>query len=163
MNNETQELKQIWARLKEEVETQSKELKRLEEPLEAQIESLRAVFAKQQTSKLEALRQVSSDFMDVDTELRCRALRHYETTREKSLDGNLGVQVRSAYSYDNGEAVEWAEKNAPIMVNKVIDKSPFEAYIKGLKGERDAKGVTTYKELPFVKATEKVSAVIKGL
>jgi len=57
------------------------------------------------------------------------------------------VRVTKSLSYDVKDAVRWAEINAPVMVQKTIDKKAFES-------------LPTVAELEFVTAQNKVVSTI---
>lgn len=62
-----------------------------------------------------------------DSNLRAALIERYNTTQEKKYDNNLSVRISSKFQYENADAVEWAEKNAPILVIKSVDKKAFES------------------------------------
>ena len=102
---------------------------------------------------------VNAEFIAVKTEIDTAAARaeeklrqaiidNYEATGEKTIDENLSVQVRRSFKYEMSDAVEWAETNAPVMIEKSVNKKSFEKFADGLD---------------FVSVEEKVSSVLKGL
>lgn len=96
------------------------------------------------------LESAQSAFNEADTALRDAAKEHYEVSGEKSFDSNIGVRVTKKLEYPIDKAVEWAETNAPVMIQKTVDKKAFES-------------LPTVADLEFVTVKESVSAVIKGI
>lgn len=68
----------------------------------------------------------------------------FEETGIKQLTGGLGIRVSTTLDYDEAVALEWAERNMPVIVKKVLNKVPFNKYAKA-------------EDLDFVNKEEKVS------
>lgn len=97
----------------------------------------------------------NSEFLEVKAlvdltaqKLRQAVIDHFERTGDKTIDENLSVRVTKSFKYENADAVNWAETNAPVMIVKSVDKKAGEKFADGLD---------------FVTIEEKVSSVIKGL
>lgn len=118
--------------------------------LTTQMDSLIAEWEAANKAEMDELKDLTEKRESVEEFLRSSAIKHYAETGTKSLDEHLGVRVNTKLVYKVEDAVEWAEKNAPVMIVKGIDKKPFEA-------------IASDKHLDFVKVEEKVTAVIKGL
>lgn len=118
--------------------------------LDAEISKLRNAFNERHAESLHGETAFTDSANGYELELRQLAIDHFTETGEKTMDENLGVQVRTTLKYSNDDAVKWAETNAPVMICRSVDKKAFENY--ALKAE-----------LPFVERDDKVSAVIKGL
>lgn len=87
---------------------------------------------------------------EAESQLRDAAIAHFNETGQKTLDENLGVQVRTKLIYEMPAAVVWAEQNVPMFVVKSVDKKAFEA-------------LPNVTALDFVRSEQTASAVIKGL
>lgn len=64
--------------------------------------------------------------------------------------GHRGIRENTKYVYENDDAVQWADKNAPVMIRRTVDKKMFESF----------PGIG---DLNFVKRESTFTAVIKGL
>lgn len=84
---------------------------------------------------------------DYDRQLREMVVQHFTETGEKRMDGDCSVRVNTKFQYDNTTAVAWAERNAPVLIVKTVDKKSFES----LPQTRD---------LAFVEIIETATAVI---
>lgn len=71
----------------------------------------------------------------------------HDETGEKTFDEDLSVRVNASLSYDSDRAVAWAEKNAPFLIEKTVDKKQFEI-------------IALAKDLDFVTVEKKVTAVV---
>jgi hypothetical protein len=71
----------------------------------------------------------------------------HDETGEKTFDEDLSVRVNASLFYENSKAVEWAEKNAPFLIEKTVDKKQFEV-------------IALAKDLDFVTVEKKVTAVV---
>lgn len=125
-------------------------VKPLDQALEEKLDAIRKSHYEQHAETYHIAQAAGEAMASAEKVLRDSVIAHFEATGEKTIDENLGVRVNSRFEYENDEAVEWAEKNAPVMIYRTVDKKAFESYSK----------VT---DLPFVRKIETASAVIKGL
>lgn len=134
--------------------TAVKEAGELLEPVEHELADIVRIITEQHRNKYAEIYDIAASTAErlesSEKILRDAVIRHYKETGEKTIDENLSVRVNSRLEYENDEAVEWAEKNAPVMIYRTVDKKAFESYSQ----------VT---DLPFVKKIDTPSAVIKGL
>lgn len=142
------EMKRTFVEATAEAKTLEAEVSNRRAAVDEQIAELNAKFADANSELLSALDATVKLSQETESQLRDAAIRHYETTGEKSLDENLGVQVRTKYIYENDSAVEWAEANAPFFIQKSIDKKAFEKIADNLD---------------FVTIESTACAVIRGL
>lgn len=68
--------------------------------------------------------------------------------KNKTFDEHLQCRHTPKYVYANNDAVEWAERNAPVLIRRTVDKKCFEAMIPSVQPE-------------FVTITRTVTPVIK--
>jgi len=120
------------------------------QPINEQIAALQQAFDDENAELITLLAEKIDASADYEGQLRTLAIDNFNETGTKTMDEHLGVQVRTKYVYDNAAAVEWALVNAPVMIQKTIDKKAFES-------------LPIVADLPFVTTDSTVSAVIKGL
>lgn len=145
-----QETKNTYVYAHAEVRGAHSRLTELREPLDKQILALETEFKEKNADLYNSIEHWESTLDQANMALREAALAHYTSTGEKTLDENLSVRVAVKYVYEQDKAVEWAEKNAPIMIVKSVDKKAFESLPK-------------VDDLEFVYKTETPTSVIKGL
>lgn len=126
-----------------------KELAALREEVSQQVEALWNAFNERNADTIQFLEEAKERADGYESFLRESAIEHYQTTGEKTLDDNLGVRVNTKLEYEMPLAVAWCDQNAPVLVQKVIDRKVFEKF----------PGVDA---LPFVTKQETVTAVLKG-
>lgn len=125
-------------------------------PARAELEAKRAEIERQyQEANAEALHSLGCALETAAAEeerLRTHAIAYYDATGEKTYDENIGVRVNTALEYSMDEAVDWAEKNAPVAVKRTVtvDKKAFEA-------------LASTADLDFVTTRETVTATLRGL
>lgn len=141
-------LKSVFRDATEQAKALDAEVAERRRAVDEEIARLNAAFNNDNAELLSELETVAGRAQEAEDQLRSIAVQHYETTGEKSLDENLGVQVRTKLIYDNDKAVQWAETNAPIFIQKTVDKKAFEKIAE---------------TLDFVTTETSVSAVIRGL
>lgn len=144
-----------WDALKHEYLSAIRQLTKIERakerayaPYAKQIEAINAEFETKHALLLGESIEAQAARFQTEEALRNAIVGHYELTKEKTIDENLGVQVRRSFKYEMADAVKWAETNAPVMIEKSVDKKKFEKFAA---------------DLDFVEIEEKVSSVLKGL
>lgn len=143
-------LKRLYLTAKKEAEDASQLLADLHKPLDEQIAALEKAFSFENEGIIKQAAESADAASDYETQLREAAIAYFHETGTKTLDENLSVRVSTKLIYDQQKAVEWAEKNAPVMIQKTVDKKAFES-------------LPTVTDLDFVEKQDNVSAVIKGL
>jgi len=125
-------------------------LKPFTDALNDRIEAIREVFAARHAELINLCETADRQESEAEQLLREFAVSSYRQTGEKNLDGNVSVRITAKLSYETSDAVAWAEKNAPVMIVRNIDKKAFES----LPGTAD---------LEFVRKIDSVTAVLKGI
>lgn len=87
---------------------------------------------------------VSGKQEEIKEDLRIEAIEEFKKTGKKKLMGGIGIRILSKLIYSESDAMNWADKNMPIVIKKVIDKKQFETFAKGT-------------DLDFVEKEEKLS------
>ncbi len=118
--------------------------------LKAKIEALEAQFRAENAELLEVGEQLQESITEADTALREGLIGWHKTTGEKTFDKELSVRVNTKLKYDEDKAVEWATFNAPVLINRTVDRKAFEA-------------MPMAADLDFVSVEKTVSAVVKSL
>jgi hypothetical protein len=120
----------------------------IHDELDARIKILTQLHRDANAELLNALDQAALEVINADGDLREATVSTYKRIKgEKQLAPGVSVRVSTQLKYDEAAAVEWAEKNAPILILKVIDKKSFESLPAAPK-------------LEFVESEEIVTAVI---
>lgn len=88
--------------------------------------------------------------------LRTAALIAYAQTGDLEPVGGVKIVQQEAIEYYEIDAVEWAEHNAPAIIEKAVDKKAFEAIIKTLPEAKRPPFVTVKKE-PAVRISSKLA------
>lgn len=96
-------------------------------PIQEQIDQLWAEFHRNNSELIDTLATATETETLLDLELRQRAINFYNNTGEKKLDKHISVRVTNKLQYTDHAAVEWAEKNAPVMIVRSIDRKAFES------------------------------------
>ena len=150
--NNIPKLKELYIANLSNVKETSELLKPVEEELAEIIRHISEDHRKKHAELYELAERCNEQLAWSETHLRESVVAHFEATGEKTIDENLSVRVNSRLEYENDDAVEWAEKNAPVMIYKTVDKKAFEGFAT-------QSGI----DLPFVRKINTPSAVIKGL
>ena len=114
---------------------------------QARIDAIHAEFNNANAELITLRNETHDTLADTEQDLRDGLVAWHESTGDKTFDSDLGVRVTKSLSYDVKDAVRWAEINAPVMVQKTIDKKAFES-------------LPTVAELEFVTAQNKVVSTI---
>jgi hypothetical protein len=140
-------IKQFLLTARENAQHTAQILNERRQPLNEQIMALNVRFDEDNAELLDQLSAAEAETTKWDEQLRRLAVYHYEETGEKKLDADCSVRVTTKFQYDAGDAVAWAEKNAPVMIVKSVDKKAFES-------------LPQIGDLEFVKTVETPTAVI---
>src|SRR5690606_15616990 len=140
--------KENYSLTKAKVEEFQAQLEELRKPYLQRIEEIEKEFARETEEVAQELLKLETEKQALDAELRASAILNYQNTGKKTLDENLSVRVSKSFDYDIKDAVKWAELNAPILIEKSIDKDKFKEFAE---------------DLDFVTVHETVTSVIKGL
>ncbi len=142
--------KRLMVQNRKEVAEVANRLAEYQAELDRQIEAMQKAFEETHFDDLLVVKELTEIADEYEQFLREQAIAHYERTGEKTLDENLGVRVTTKLEYEMPLAVAWCDQNAPVLVQKVIDRKVFEKF----------PGVA---DLEFVTKIETPSAVLKGL
>lgn len=142
--------KQEFIDAKELAKTPNELLDTLQSNHKSRIAEIEASFQRDNAEVIENARLANNLVAIAEEDLRELVVEFYEVTKNKTYDNNLSVQVRTKAKYAIDKAVQWAETNAPVMIQKTIDKKAFES-------------LPSIEDLDFVTIEESVSSAIKGL
>lgn len=78
----------------------------------------------------ENIKYLKKNIREFDQWIRETAISLYRETGEKKLHPAVQIKTYTGILYDEDKAIEWAEKNAPIMLKTVLDSKQFESYMK---------------------------------
>lgn len=134
-------------------ELTAKAVEPLNEDLAASIQTLTDTFKAKHAEEYSQAADYAEKLTKTEADLRAALVEYYELTKEKTFDENLSVKVTTTYDVDKEKAIEWAEKNMPVAIGKVVNTAAIDAIIALHKTHA----------LDFVHETDKPSAVIKGL
>lgn len=98
--------------------------------LQEKLQALETAWRQSYAELINEWQEVGEDADRQELALRQAIIAAYKESGQKQLGHGLSVQVRSKLVYDEAKAVEWAAVNAPICVQRVIDKKAFEAFCK---------------------------------
>lgn len=115
--------------------------------LEVEIQAVRDRYNVENAGLLNSANVAGKNLEAAENALRNALIEWYEEHGEKTFDKELSVRVSTKFIYEEQKAVEWAEKNAPIMIVHTIDKKAFES-------------LPATKTLDFVEEKETVTAVV---
>lgn len=96
-------------------------------PIQEKIDQLWAEFNQNNGELLDTMALAIETETALDLQLREMAISHYKASGEKKLDKHISVRVTNKLQYTDSAAVEWAEKNAPVMIVRSIDRKAFES------------------------------------
>ncbi len=98
--------------------------------LQEKIQALETAWRESYAELINEWQEIGEDADRQELALRQAIIAAYRETGQKQLGHGLSVQVRTRYVYDEAKAIEWAAVNAPICVQRVIDKKAFEIICK---------------------------------
>ncbi len=142
-----EEIKQSIISLRQSRTDMEAEIRERRAPIQEKVDQLWEEFRQSNGELLDTMATAIETEQALDLELRQRAINHFSSTGEKKLDKHISVRVTNKLQYTDAAAVEWAEKNAPVMIVRSIDRKAFES-------------LPTVLDLPFVSNEPSVVGVI---
>lgn len=142
-----EELKQLYIAAKENAADIDANYDRKFGAVKAQIDALEQEFQTSNAELIDLRTKTRDTLASVESQLRNAMIEWHQATGGKTYDDDLGVRVSKSYVYDNKDAVAWAETNAPVMIQKTIDKKTFES-------------LPNIGDLEFVTPNDKITATI---
>jgi hypothetical protein len=82
-----------------------------------------------QTSVRGLSRKLSKEYElieEISCEIRESALEIYNVTKKQDIIPGVFIKIRTRYRYDMDKAIEWAKKEAPMLVDDYLDTRGFE-------------------------------------
>jgi hypothetical protein len=95
--------------------------------LENQIQAVKDAHRQANAEIYDNLDSAASRLIKVEEEIRIAMVSVFESCGEKQLAPGLSIRVNSKLQYDIASAVRWAETNAPVLIEKTINKAAFES------------------------------------